>query len=376
MPEVTLLTADPGAGFRAHADEIRAAIERVLASGQYILGPEVAAFEQEFAAYQGGGETVAVANGTEAIELALRASGVTAGDRVATVANTVSATAAAIQQIGAVPVWVEIEPATMLMSPAALEDALGRSAAPIKAIVPVHLYGQLADLAAIMPLARRHGAKVVEDCAQAHGAGRAGRRAGTWGDAAAFSFYPTKNLGAIGDGGAVFTAQSDVAERVRLLRQYGWKERYVSAVPGRNSRLDELQAAILRVKLRHLEAENAIRRSLAARYDRQLGTEAALARCGLRLPAVAADSQPAWHQFAVRLPGREGLREHLAARGIRAAVLYPVPLHRQPAYARPELVLPETERACAEVLCLPLHPALAAADIDRVCGEIIRWAAP
>jgi dTDP-4-amino-4,6-dideoxygalactose transaminase len=376
MPELTLLTADPGAGFRAHADEIRAAIERVLASGQYILGPEVAAFEQEFAAYQGGGGTVAVANGTEALELALRASGVTAGDRVATVANTVSATAAAIQQIGAVPVWVEIEPTTMLMSPRALEPVLARGAGAIKAVVPVHLYGQIADMDAIMALARGHGATVVEDCAQAHGAGRGGRRAGTWGDAAAFSFYPTKNLGAIGDGGAVFTAHPDVAARVRLLRQYGWKERYVSAVPGRNSRLDEIQAAILRVKLRHLEAENAARRLLAARYLSQLGAAPSLRRRGLRLPAVPAESHPVWHQFAARLPGRDALRDHLAAQDIRAAVLYPVPLHRQPAYAQPELALPETEQACAEVLCLPLHPALAAADIDRVCREIIRWGAP
>jgi dTDP-4-amino-4,6-dideoxygalactose transaminase len=324
----------------------------------------------------GGGETVAVANGTEAIELALRAVGVGAGDRVATVANTVSATAAAIQQIGAEPVWVEIEPATMLMSPAALEQVLARGGASIKAVVPVHLYGQAADMAAITAIARRHGASVVEDCAQAHGASRAGRRAGTWGEAAAFSFYPTKNLGAIGDGGAVFTADTGIAQRVRLLRQYGWKERYVSAVPGRNSRLDELQAAILRVKLRHLDAENAMRGVLAAQYGARLGGEAALRRRGLQLPAVAAGSRPVWHQYAVRLPARDALRDHLAACDIRAAVLYPVPLHRQPAYARPELTLPQTERACAEVLCLPLHPGLVAADVDRVCREIVRWAAP
>lgn len=375
MSELTLLTADPGASFRAHADEIRAAIERVLGSGQYILGPEVAAFEAEFALYQGGGETIAVANGTEAIELALRAVGVAPGDRVATVANTVSATAAAIQQIGAEPMWVEIDPATMLMSPTALEAVLSRNGPAIKAVVPVHLYGQVAEMPAILAAARRHGARVVEDCAQAHGAVRADRRAGTWGDAAAFSFYPTKNLGALGDGGAVFTASRDVAERVRLLRQYGWKERYVSAVPGRNSRLDEIQAAILRVKLRHLDAENAARQVLAGRYTAKLGGDADVLRRGLRLPAAANGEVPAWHQYAVRLPAREALREYLAAREIRAAVLYPMPLHRQPAYAQPGVALPETERACAEVLCLPLHPALTLADVDRVCGEILAWAA-
>ncbi|HYD84450.1 MAG TPA: DegT/DnrJ/EryC1/StrS family aminotransferase, partial [Opitutus sp.] len=261
MPD-RLLTADPRAGFLAHEIEIRAAIERVLASGHYILGPEVEAFEKEFAAYQEGGDVVGVANGTEAIELALRAVGVKAGDAVATVANTVSATAAAIEQMGARLVFVEIDAATMLMSAEALEAVLERERGAVKAVVPVQLYGQVAEMERIGEIARRHGAKVVEDCAQAHGAMREGRKAGTWGDAAAFSFYPTKNLGALGDGGAVFTRDAAVAQRVRQLRQYGWRERYVSELPGRNSRLDEVQAAVLRVKLRYLDAENATRREL------------------------------------------------------------------------------------------------------------------
>lgn len=368
MSEKILLTADPKAGYEAHAAEIRAAIERVLAGGHYILGPEVTAFEQEFAAYHGGGECVTVANGTDALEIALAALGVGPGDRVATVANTVSATVAAIEQRGATPVFVEIDPATMLMSATALESVLAGAAGGVKVVVPVHLYGQPADLPAIMAVARRHGAKVLEDCAQSHGAAVGGRLAGTWGDAAAYSFYPTKNLGALGDGGAVFTRDAGLAAQVRLRRQYGWRTRYVSEIPGRNSRLDEIQAAVLRVQLRHLDEGNERRRRLAGRYLDQLGS------APLRLPAVAPGVAPVWHQFTVRTPRREALLAHLNERGIRAGVLYPVPLHRQPAYADAALHLPHTEQACAEVLCLPVHPGLEPADVDRVAREVIRWA--
>ncbi len=362
-----LLTADPKAGYLAHRAEIRAAIDRVLADGRYILGPEVTAFEQEFADFHGGGHVLGVANGTEALELALRAAGVVAGDCVVTVANTASATAAAIQQVGARPVFVEIEADTMVMSPAALEAALAAPPGRVTAVVPVHLYGHPAAMPAIVELARRHGAKVIEDCAQAHGATVAGHKAGTWGDAAAYSFYPTKNLGALGDGGAVFTRDPGLAEQVRLLRQYGWRQRYVSELPGRNSRLDELQAAVLRVKLRHLDAENAARRRLAARYLKLL------ADGPLRLPATAADAEPVWHQFAVRTPRRDALQAHLASHDIGCGVLYPVALHHQPAYADPARHLPVTERACAEVLCLPVHPAVTTGDVDRVGEEILRW---
>jgi len=361
-----LLPADPKASFLAHAAEIRAAIERVLASGQYILGPEVEGFEKEFSAYQGHGYTVAVANGTEAIELALRAVGVKPGDRVATVANTVTATVSAIEQIGAKPVFVEIDSATMTMSPAALDAVLVRMPG-IKAVVPVHLYGQPVDMLSLLAVAGRHGVKIVEDCAQAHGAAQAGRKVGTFGDLAAFSFYPTKNLGALGDGGAVFTRDEKLAAQVRLLRQYGWRERYISEIPGRNSRLDELQAAILRVKLRYLDAENSVRRSLAQRYfERLQGT-------ALRLPETAAGSTHVFHQFTVRTAKRDALRAYLHERGIGCGVLYPMPVHRQPAFADPSLALPETERACAEVLCLPCHPAVTTTDVDRVSDEILRW---
>lgn len=362
-----LLPADPKASFLAHADEIRAAIERVLASGHYILGPEVESFEKEFSAYQNDGYTVGVANGTEAIEIALRALGVKAGDAVATVANTVTATVAAIEQIGAKPVFVEIDPMTLTMSPVALAATLSKTPA-IKAVVPVHLYGQPADLPAILAVASKSGAKVVEDCAQAHGAAIGGRKVGTFGDAAAFSFYPTKNLGALGDGGAIFTRDENFAAKVRQLRQYGWRERYISEIPGRNSRLDELQAAILRVKLKYLEAENAKRRELAGRYLTRLKNAGTL-----RLPQVGAGQTHAFHQFTVRVAKRDALRAALLDRGISCGILYPVPVHRQPAFADAALSLPETERACAEVLCLPCHPALTASDVDSVCDEILRW---
>jgi aminotransferase EvaB len=365
-----LLTADPKAGYLAHAEEIRAAIDRVLAGGHYILGPEVEAFEREFAADHGGGEVVGAANGTDALELALRAVGIKAGDTVATVANTVTATVSAIEQIGARPVFVEIEAGTMLMSPAALESLLAARPGGVQAVVPVHLYGQPATMPAISELARRHGVKVVEDCAQSHGAKVAGRPAGTWGEAAAYSFYPTKNLGALGDGGAVFTRDAAVAARVRMLRQYGWRQRYVSEIPGRNSRLDELQAAVLRVKLKYLATENAVRGARAARYL------AGLAGAPVQLPAVAPGVEPVWHQFTIRTSRREALREQLAAQGIHCGILYPVPIHLQPAYADPGLHLPETERACREVLCLPVHPAVTEADVDRVCREILRCLKP
>ena len=365
-PPPKILPADPRAGWRAHEAELRAALERVLASGAYILGPEVGAFEAELAEYQGGGYTVGVANGTDALELALAAVGVGSGDRVATVANTVTATIAAIVAVGAEPVFVDIDPATMVMDVAALADLLARES--VKAVVPVHLYGFPVDMPALVEVATRHGARVVEDCAQAHGARVGGRRVGAWGAAAAFSFYPTKNLGALGDGGAVFTRDEDVAKAVQARRQYGWRQRYVAEGPGRNSRLDELQAAFLRVKLRHLDAENARRAAIATRYL------TAFTATELCLPAAGDNhGEPVWHQFSVRSARREAWLTHLAAHGVMAGVLYPVPVHRQPAHARPELSLPHTEQACAEVFNLPVHPGLSDPDVKRVITAVQAW---
>lgn len=362
-----ILVADPKAEYLAHADAIRAAIDRVLASGHYILGAEGDAFEKEFSAYQGGGHTVAVANGTDALELALRAAGVGPGDVVATVANTVTATVAAIAAVGARPVLVEIEAGRMVMSPEALAAAFARER--IKAVVPVHLYGQPADLPRLQEIAARNGAVVVEDCAQAHGAAIGARKVGTWGALAAFSFYPTKNLGALGDAGAVFTRDPALAEKVRLLRQYGWRTRYIAESGGRNSRLDEMQAAILRAKLPHLEAGNEQRRTLAARYRERLAGTAVV------LPPLSPGTTPVFHQFTVRISRRDHLRETLQQRGIACGILYPVPIHHQPAFRDPALSLPISERACAEVLCLPCHPQLALADVDRVAAEIVEWLA-
>jgi aminotransferase EvaB len=365
---LSIFPADPKATYLAAKPEIDAAIQRVLMSGVYILGPELAAFETELASYVGAKGAVGVANGTDAIELALRACGIGPGDKVATVANTVTATVSAIVATGAEPAYVEIEDDTMLMSAAALDERLLQpDGGSIKAVVPVHLYGLPCDMQSIMAIAQRQGLKVVEDCAQAHGSLVGGLMAGNWGDLAAFSFYPTKNLGALGDAGAVVGNSPALLDRVRLLRQYGWTTRYMSVVHGRNSRLDEIQSAILRVRLHRLDLENAHRSALANAY--RIG----LSFGGLRLPLVPHGRSHTWHQFVVRTGHRDALKNHLDRQGILSSVLYPVPVHRQPAYAQPALGLPNTERVCAEVLSLPLHPRLSSTDIERVIEAIKTW---
>jgi aminotransferase EvaB len=363
-----IIPADPKSTYLAAKAEIDAAIARVLASGHYILGPEVEAFEREFSAWLGVAGTVGVANGTDALELALRAAGIGPGDKVVTVANTVTATVSAIKAAGARPFYTEIDPATMLLDVAALETLLGTLRDPkIKAVVPVHLYGQAVDMPRLMEVAAKHHLTVIEDCAQAHGAALGGRRAGTWGQLAAFSFYPTKNLGALGDGGAVCGNDAALLEQVRALRQYGWRKRYVSEAHGRNSRLDEIQAAILRVRLSRLDAENARRAAIAGQYL------AGLKDAKVVLPVVAEGRTHCWHQFVVHTPKREELRAHLEKQGILCGVLYPVPIHRQPAYHDAALSFPHTEQVCAEVLSLPLHPGLSDEDVARVIREVCGW---
>jgi dTDP-4-amino-4,6-dideoxygalactose transaminase len=354
---------DLAAIYRAQKAEIDAAVARVLESGWYILGAEVAAFEQEFAAALGLGHAVGVASGTDALILALRAVGIGPGDRVATVAHTAVATVAAIELIGAEAVLVDIEPGSCNMDAAELERSF--AAIPdIKAVIPVHLYGQSADIEAIVASARRRGAVVVEDCAQCQGAFFAGKPVGSFGDAATFSFYPTKNLGGFGDGGAVTASDPAIIERLRQLRQYGWKQRYVSDTLGYNSRLDELQAAILRVRLPRLAAENARRGAIAAAYDQ------GLAGLPLIRPATRRGASHVWHQYVVRSAGRDALQQALKDRGIGTNIHYPVPVHRQPAYAGRLLAGPsglgETERAAAEVLSLPMYPQLSDASVAAV----------
>ena len=281
-----ILPADPKGSYTAHRDEILGAVQRVLESGWYILGEETRAFEREFAAWMGTSHAIGVASGTDALQLALRALGVGPGDAVLTVSHTAVATVAAIELVGATPVLVDIEAGSYTMSPSSLEATLDAKGNELrfKAVVPVHLYGQPAAMDTICRIAAERDLLVLEDCAQAHGATMQGRGVGTWGNVAAFSFYPTKNLGAFGDGGAVTTADAAMAERLRALREYGWRERYVSDEPGLNSRLDELQSAILRVKLRYLNQDNERRRRVAAEYDR------ALAATSLVLPSPLADN--------------------------------------------------------------------------------------
>jgi dTDP-4-amino-4,6-dideoxygalactose transaminase len=365
---------NPKANYLAHKAEIDAAIQRVLDSGWYILGREVEAFEREFSAYIGIKHAIGVGNGTDALELALRACGVGSDDFVFTVSHTAVATVAAIELTGATPVLVDIDPITYTLNPNCLETALTHlPPGTPKAIIPVHLYGQPADMPAILELAHRYGLYVIEDCAQSHGASLLGRKTGAWGDMAAFSFYPTKNLGALGDGGMVVTNDSARADRVRLLQQYGWRERYKSEIPGMNSRLDELQAAVLGVKLQYLDAENEIRRNLAQTYT------TLLAETGVSLPEVRPNAIHVFHQYAVCLPQRDGLRAYLKQAGIGTLVHYPLPIHLQPAY-RDRLghqdTLPVTEKITSEILSLPIFPQLSSEQIGRVIREIKAWAMP
>lgn len=367
----TISQTDPGANYFAHKEAIDGAVARVLESGRYILGREVEAFEKEFADYLGVKHAVAVANGTDALHLALRACGVGPGDFAVTVSHTAVATAAAIVLCGASPVFADIDRDRYTMDPDRLEEAVrGVAGGRLKALVPVHLYGHPADMAGIGEVANRYGLRIIEDCAQSHGATYRGRKTGTLGHAAAFSFYPTKNLGALGDGGMVVTDDGDLAERIRLLREYGWKERYVSAVPGLNSRLDELQAAVLRVKLPHLDAENEVRRTVAGTYSSLLGDS------GLTLPKVARSVRHVYHQYVIRTPRRDPLKAYLRERGIATSIHYPVPIHRQPAYEarmRGANPLPLTEEIAGQVLSLPIYPELPIDRAELVAREIRAW---
>jgi dTDP-4-amino-4,6-dideoxygalactose transaminase len=348
-------------------EEIDAAIAGVIARSAFILGPEVAAFEAEFAAFCGAGHCVACANGTDALSLALEGVGVRPGDEVITTAHTFLATAEAISGLGAVPVFADVDPGTLLLDPAAVERAVTPRT---RAVVPVHLYGQAVDPEPFLALARRHGLKLVEDAAQAHGARSGGRPAGSWGDAATFSFYPGKNLGAYGDAGAVTTSDPGIAAWLRQARDHGRSSKYEHDFAARSSRMDGIQGAVLRVKLRHLAEWNQTRRELAARYDRLLADLP-----GVRRVAVAPGGEPVWHLYVVRVSDRERDRvlAGLKARGIQAGVHYPVPLHRQRAYAHLGLgegSLPATERAAREVLSLPLYAPMDPALVDRCSAAL------
>jgi len=351
--------------YRSIKPEIDAAVLRVLESAQYILGDEVAAFEREFAAYCGVREAVAVNSGTSALHLALLAAGVGTGDEVITVPFTFVATAAAVEYVGAKPVFVDIDPTTYTMAASEIERAITPRT---KAIMPVHLYGHPADMDAILEIARRRGLTVIEDAAQAHGATYRGRRCGSIGEVAAFSFYPGKNLGACGEGGAVVTNDAGLARKVRVLRDWGQERRYEHAVKGFNHRMDGLQGAILRVKLRHVEKWTEARRARALQY------RALLAGSGIGLPVEQADCHHVYHVFAVRLRQRNATRERLQAAGIETRVHYPIPIHLQPAYRdlgyhRGDF--PVSETASETVLSLPIYAEMTPEQVDAVAAALI-----
>ena len=333
-------------------DEIQAAVQRVLKSGRFILGPEVEAFEREVAEYLGVKHAIGVNSGTDALIIALRALGVGPGDEVITTPFTFFATAEAISLVGAKPVFVDIDPKTFNINPELIPPAITPQT---KAILPVHLYGQAADMDPILALAKEHGLKVLEDVAQAFGGEYRGRKLGTLGDAGAFSFFPTKNLGAYGDGGLVATNNDQVAELARMLRAHGARKKYHNEVLGYNSRLDAIQAAILRVKLPRIDAWNEARRRVAETYNELLRDIP-----GVQTPYEAPYAKHVYHQYTLRITGgrRDKVRTKLAEAGIGTMVYYPIPVHQLPVYGYPAGSFPEAERAAQEVLSLPIWPLL------------------
>ncbi len=370
MTKRDVAMVDLRAAYQSQAGEIEAAMRRVLESGWYILGEEVAQFEQEFARWCGAPHAVSVGNGTDAIIVALRGLSIGAGDGVFTVSHTAVATVAAVELAGATPVLVDIDPVTFTIDPAKLEDAVKAHAASggkPRAVIAVHLYGHPCDVEAISDICRRHGLFFIEDCAQAHGAAVNGRRVGIIGDIASFSFYPTKNLGAFGDGGAIVTGDAALAGRCAAIRQYGWRARYLSDMTGMNSRLDEIQAAMLRVRLSRLDTEIAARRAVAARYDAAL-------RSVIETPATRSGMDHAYHLYVVRSAGRDQLAAELKARGVGTGIHYPLPVHLQKAYEGRIALAPsgmmQTERAAREVLSLPMHAFLDDRDVAHVIASV------
>ena len=355
---------DLAAAYHELKDEIDAAVQRVLTSGYYILGPEVEAFEAEWAAYCTADHAVGVANGLDALILALRALEIGEGDEVIVPSNTYIATWLAVSAVGARPVPVEPDPVTYNIDPARIEAGITSAT---KALLPVHLYGQPADLDPILALARRYGLAVVEDAAQAHGARYKGQRIGAHGDVVCWSFYPGKNLGALGDAGAVTTNRADLADRIRVLRNYGSRVKYVNEVEGVNSRLDPIQAAVLRVKLQHLDDWSERRRAIAALYSDRLQN------CGLILPQVPDWAEPVWHLYVVRTPEREALQAKLTAAGVGTLIHYPIPPHMQVAYAGMALepdALPLARAMADQVVSLPMGPQLGLAEASAVVDAV------
>ena len=360
--------SDPSASYQSHKDEIDQAIRRVLDSGWYVLGQEVESFEHEFANFHGPNlHAVGVANGTDAIALCLRALRLGTGDEVITVSHTAVATVAGIEQAGCLPVLADIDPVTRCICP---ESALSRINEKTRAIIPVHIFGQPCDMPKILEIAHGHNLPVIEDCSQAHGAETLGQKAGTFGNLAAYSCYPTKNLGGIGDGGVILCSTQRQANYLKSLRQYGWDNNRESIETGVNTRLDEIQAAILRVKLKYLAETNEKRRQLAKRYDELLSD------LPITLPHRNSKELHAMHLYVIECDQRDELMKHLKEQGIGVSLHYALPVHKHRAYA--ERIsgaedLPNTEAFYGKNLSLPLYPELSVKSIERIAGAVRAW---
>jgi dTDP-4-amino-4,6-dideoxygalactose transaminase len=352
--------------YEKYKDEIDEALTRVIVSGWYLFGKELEGFEKEFSGYLGAGYGVGVASGTEAIQIALMACGLGRGDEVITVSNTCVPTVAGIEAAGARVIFVDIDPKTYTIDPSLIEE---RITDKTKAIVAVHLYGQCVDMDPVINIARRHGLKVVEDCAQAHGAGYRGKRAETLGDAAAFSFYPTKNLGALGDAGMVVTDAVEICQKAQMLRNYGQKKRHEYLIKGINSRMDELQAAVLSARLSHLDSRNERRREIARYYIERLSP------LDVILPVEARGRNHVYHLFVLRVKNRDRFVEVMAECGVETAIHYPMPVHLQAAYAEyreQSGYLKITEEHAGQLVSLPVFPELTDAEVEHVASFVAK----
>jgi len=362
-----ILCANPAAQFKSYQAEIEASVLTILRSNRYILGAEVETLESEFANYIDTSSAIGVANGTDALELAMRALDIGPGDEVITVSHTAVATVAAIEAVGAIPVLVDVDPLFFTINAIQLEEVLSPKT---KAIIAVHLYGQSADLDTLCRFCSQKGLALIEDCSQAHGARWQGRRVGSIGHIGCFSCYPTKNLGAVGDAGLITTNDEYLAKKIRMLREYGWQKRYISEFTGRNSRLDELQAAILRVKLRKLDSDNAKRVDIAKRYSQ--GINASF----VTLPMVRDGSESVFHLYVVQVANRHRLIDSLYSRGIQTGIHYPMPIHLQPAYKsriRTAKDMSVTRRLAEQVLSLPMYPELTTDEVTQVIAAVNKF---
>ena len=359
---------DPSASYQAHKSEIDQAIKRVLDSGWYVLGREVDAFEEEFASFHGKDfHAVGVANGTDAVALCLRGLGLGIGDEVITPSHTAVATVAGIEQAGCTPVFADIDPNTRCIDPNSIDDRVNSNT---RAVMPVHIYGQPAEMHRILEIAKAHNLAVVEDCSQAHGAEINGQKVGTFADISAYSCYPTKNLGGTGDGGVILCRSQEFSEKIKSLRQYGWNEARESITRGFNSRLDELQAAILRVKLHHLADDNAKRRAIALRYNQ------AFQDLPITLPALSENELHAMHLYVIEYDRRNELMEHLRSHQIGASLHYPLAVHQHAAYAkriRGWENLPVTDRFYQRNLTLPMYPELSNDTVEYIISTVQNW---